>query len=401
MEPLNIKMFGADDKPIDACVCSPPTVLHPQSDAASCVDVCCGPPPAPPSSDREKPGYQIRNFVDEFLNTSAGLVPRVKTRLDGHDHFGTFLARSTGVRDNYKIAPGLYCTGSPNPESPVLVSANYKLSFDVLRKSLDGLDAWILALDTRGINVWCAAGKKLFGTDELCRQIEKTNLKSLVGHRELILPQLSATGVSAVKVKKQSGFSVVWGPVNAADIRKFLKNGKKAAPGMREVTFSLMERLVLIPVELSILKKYIIPFAVALIALSGIGPHIFSLSAAWSRGLLLSASLLGGVAAGAVLTPALLPWIPGRAFSTKGVIMSAIAGLIVTGVFWNSLAWLEIAAVCLLAGTVGSYLAMNFTGSTPYTSPSGVEKEMRKAIPLQALAGVAAAVIWIAAPFIR
>ena len=53
----------------------------------------------------------------------------------------------------------------------------------------------------------------------------------------------------------------------------------------------------------------------------------------------------------------------------------------------------------LFTAAVGSYLAMNFTGSTPFTSPSGVEKEMRKAIPLQALAIFVALVAWIGAAF--
>ena len=39
---------------------------------------------------------------------------------------------------------------------------------------------------------------------------------------------------------------------------------------------------------------------------------------------------------------------------------------------------------------------MNFTGSTTFTSPSGVEQEMRKAIPAQAAALLAAAVCWLA-----
>ncbi len=62
----------------------------------------------------------------------------------------------------------------------MLVSGNYKLSFDHLRGSLAGRDAWILVLDTHGINVWCAAGKGLFGTDEVVRWVEAVGLSSLV-----------------------------------------------------------------------------------------------------------------------------------------------------------------------------------------------------------------------------
>jgi hypothetical protein len=48
---------------------------------------------------------------------------------------------------------------------------------------------------------------------------------------------------------------------------------------------------------------------------------------------------------------------------------------------------------------IASYLAMNFTGSTPYTSLSGVEKEMRRGLPLQIGGVVLALVLWVAAPF--
>jgi hypothetical protein len=56
-------------------------------------------------------------------------------------------------------------------------------------------------------------------------------------------------------------------------------------------------------------------------------------------------------------------------------------------------------ALIFITMAISSYLAMNFTGSTPFTSPSGVEKEMRQAIPVQAGAVVVALVAWITAGF--
>ncbi len=56
-------------------------------------------------------------------------------------------------RDQYKIAPGLYCVGNPGPESPVLVTANYKLTFDTLRRELNSLDSWILVIDTKLVKI--------------------------------------------------------------------------------------------------------------------------------------------------------------------------------------------------------------------------------------------------------
>jgi hypothetical protein len=56
------------------------------------------------------------------------------------------------------------------------------------------------------------------------------------------------------------------------------------------------------------------------------------------------------------------------------------------------------AAAVVLA--IGSFFAMNFTGSTPFTSPSGVELEMHRAIPAQALAVFLGAVAWTVGAFI-
>ena len=47
-----------------------------------------------------------------------------------------------------------------------------------------------------------------------------------------------------------------------------------------------------------------------------------------------------------------------------------------------------------------SYMAMNFTGATPFTSLSGVEKEMRRGLPIQCVGACVALILWLASPFI-
>ena len=111
--------------------------------------------------------------------------------------------------------PGLYAVGEPDRESDVFVTANYKLSFDILRRELKGLNAWIIVLDTKGINVWCAAGKGTFGTNELINRINEINLHNVVSHRRIIIPQLGAVGVNARIVHQRTGFRVYFGPVHA------------------------------------------------------------------------------------------------------------------------------------------------------------------------------------------
>jgi hypothetical protein len=363
-------------------------------------EVCCGPPPGPASSSFEKPGYLLCGFVEGFKDTPVGPVPRIKTKLETPDILGTINVRLGINRSQYKVAPGLYSTGDVTPDSPVLVTANYKLTVDILRKNLKGAHAWVLVLDTRGINVWCAAGKKTFSTQEVIQRVKQTRLQEIVNHRRLILPQLSATAVSGKAVKKGCGFKVTWGPIQARDVKPFLEAGLKADKAMRRVTFTFLERLILVPVELSFLRRYIFWILLAGFILSGIGPGIFSFSLAWSRGLIMISACATGIFCGAVAAPVLLPWIPGRAFAVKGVLTGLLMGVAMLMLLGKSFNLVAIAALILLIVSISSYLAMNFTGSTPYTSPSGVEKEMRVAIPFQAVAITLAIAGWIGSAFV-
>ena len=193
---------------------------------------------------------RIETLAMGSVDTKAGKVLRVSTELNRADKWGTLKAVLGLNRMKYAVEPGLYAVGDPGEQSPVMASANYKLSFDTLRKNLDGLDAWIMVLDTKGINVWCAAGKGTFGTAEMVNRIVRTGLRRVVTHRTLIAPQLGATGVAAHEVKKRSEFRVVFGPVRAFDIRAFLDAGMVATPEMRRVRFPLADRLRLVPVDI-------------------------------------------------------------------------------------------------------------------------------------------------------
>ncbi len=321
------------------------------------------------------------------------------TTLSAKDWRQTVTIRIGYGRYDYKVTPGLYCVGNPTPDSPVLVTANYKLTFDLVRKELEGLDAWVLVLDTRGINVWCAAGKALFSTEEVIHSVRSTNLDKIVFNRELILPQLGATGVAAHKVREGCGFKVTYGPVWAKDLPAFIAAGNQADEAMRTVTFTLMQRAELIPVELFILGKPLAIIIAAVFLLSGIGPDFFSLSAAWSRGLAAVSATVFGIIGGNMLVPLLLPKLPWQYFSPKGALTGSAMAVLNILLFASVLGPGEMLALFLWTTTVGSYLAMNFTGSTPFSSPTGVETEMRRVLPIQGAAVFIALIIWLIAPF--
>lgn len=302
------------------------------------------------------------------------------------NRFDHFLARWGWKRESHRVTPGLYRLGNPTADSPVFASANYTLSFDALRSALAGINAWILVLDTKGINVWCAAGKGTFGTDELVRRIESAGLSGVVSHRKIIVPQLGAPGISWPEVARRTKFIVEFGPVRARDLPEYLKT-HTATPAMRRVGFPLWDRLVLTPVEFThvALPTFIVAAALWFLA----GP-VAALGA------------IAAVIAGTVLVPALLPFLPARDFSVKGLFLGAVVALPFAFAFGTNPAlpsWaaaLGAAMPLLVIPAVVGYLALNFTGCTTYTSRTGVKKEIFRYVPLMAamaalgsLAGIA------------
>ncbi len=295
---------------------------------------------------------------------------------------------------------GLYRIGSPSSASPVLVTCNYRMTVDLVRGDLAGVDAWLLVLETYGVNVWCAAGKGTFSTDELVRRIFSVHLADLVDHERIILPQLGAVGVAAQTVRELTGYRVVWGPVRSADLREFLAAERKATPEMRAVTFTFAERMALAPVELLGAFRWawaiLVLIALALIGAS-IGARTFVPQAALMAIVPSVLVYTLGAVAGGVLVPALLPWLPFRAFSAKGAIAGALLAVVALAALPGMLGMLSPwmwASVILGVSAMASYVGVNFTGCTPYTSPSGVERELRRAIPLQAAALALSLVFW-------
>jgi len=289
---------------------------------------------------------------------------------------------------------GLYAVHQPGPDAPVFISANYKLSFDHLRRALADVPGWILVLDTKGINVWCAAGKGTFGTEELVRSIRAADLAERVSHQTLVVPQLGAPGVAAHEVRKETGFRVVYGPVRARDIPAFLRDGMKASADMRRVRFGLLDRLAVVPVELLVWAKYAIIVAAVFSLAAGCRQGGWAWNTFHTEGMTAALSVLGGYLFAGIAVPALLPWLPGRAFSIKGASGGLLALLLlwVSGVYSRGI---DLVAWLLLLCAMASFMGLNYTGASTYTSLSGVKKETRIGVPVMAAGLLAALGVWI------
>jgi len=378
-------------------------VKKPVEDSCGCgtgASDCCGGP---------KVEKHTQLDIISGVETKVGDIPVVSTKLTFKDTLGSWRMRWGLGRYGYSIEPGIYAVGKPKSTSPVFVSANYKMSFDRLRQQLqqgkegketkkgkqeqkgqeeqEVIDCFILVLDTKGINVWCAAGKGTFGTEELIKRIKAVKLEKIVSHKQIIVPQLGAPGVAAHIVAKKTGFKVVYGPVRAKDIPAFIKKGMKADEKMRRVEFPFKERLILTPIEIVGSYKILLGAFILLLLVNLLRTHGLNIIEVFYGFL----PYLGSALVGAVLVPALLPWIPGSSFAFKGWLLGIIYVSILGNMFFPGRN--EYIVWALLLPAISAFIALNFTGCSTYTSLSGVKKEMRYAIPLIVLSALVGIVV--------
>lgn len=200
---------------------------------------------------------------------------------------------------------GLHRIGDPDPESPVLVTCNFDLTVKRLKHILRGLDIWLLVAESKGVNVWCAAGAEEFNTHSVVSVVKTSGIPERVNHRTLILPPLSAPGIKASEVTKQTGWKVKWGPVYAEDIACYISKGFIRDEDMKRAKYNLRRRL-----DTAIGSLFPFYFLGAMGFLLFV-PH-----------LLIDYLAVGAVAF--VVFMSLCPWIPGEKGITKAVFCEAV-----------------------------------------------------------------------------
>lgn len=154
----------------------------------------------------------------------------------------------TGQVDNVPIEPGIYQSGNPGKKSPIIVTANYYYTYVKVMGNLKETDAWVLCVDTNGINVWCAARGGDFGNEQLLEAINATNIQDLTNSRTLILPQLAAGGVALPRLPEEPEdfpFSIEYGPIWSKYLKEYLKkeSGRRKTPEMKRAKFTISHRI--------------------------------------------------------------------------------------------------------------------------------------------------------------
>ncbi len=297
----------------------------------------------------------------------------------------------TGGWRGIPIKPGLYRAGNPSPESPVLVTANYELTYYTVMRAIakDDIDAWVLVCDTAGINVWCAARGIHFDSDDVVQMVRLTGLSEIVKHRELILPQLAAAGMNPKDIRRRTGFRVQYGPVRINDLSKWLEL-RKPKPKPREmatVTFNLRERMEQTVAHVPFLFAAILgkPVAVILGVITLISILSLAIPAAFAvvfpfslQALLLVGEFVFALAANALVLGILFPILPskGNSFWLRGLGLAAVTVplavliMVVMGTHWTVLiTWMVVQFI------LATSMTMDWSGMTSVSDPKVIRRE--------------------------
>lgn len=267
---------------------------------------------------------------------------------------------------------GLAKAGNPDRNSPVLLTGNYHLTKIRVLKALESMDVWLLVANSRGINVWCASAGGHFTTHDVISALKTSGIEEVVDHRDVILPQLAATGIEAKLIGEKTGWNVIWGPVYAKDIPAFIKSNFTKTGRMREVDFPLIHRIEMaaawaFPVSL-LLSLIISPFR-----REAVLPVI---CLAWGLSFLIFISfpLYSGLLASRGKGIGFIFFDFGRGgfqLILWGLFMTA---LIVYGMAAGDLNWGYVARWGFLSFVVVLILSIDLLGSTP-VSKSGLHEE--------------------------
>ncbi|MFX0100682.1 MAG: methyltransferase domain-containing protein [Candidatus Hodarchaeota archaeon] len=287
----------------------------------------------------------------------------------------------TGQVDHVPIEPGIYKSGNPTGESPVIVTANYDYTYIKVMRDLEGIDAWVLCVDSQGINVWCAARGGNFGNMQLKEVVQATNIQDCTTSRQLILPQLSAGGIESPKLLKKSArfpFKIKFGPVWSSDLPEYLEKMPARKPdSMKRANFSIGHRSVagVTHLTFSIRKIFMFPL-LALLLLSIIlkNPRILQFDVEMLISLILTNLLL------VVIFP-LTKFT--RAFIIKGLIMGLFNTAVMASLSWFLIRqdWAFLWHSCFHFW-IGVFSTMSFSGYTMATSPREIGEEYPKFIAI-------------------
>jgi len=123
-----------------------------------------------------------------------------------------------------QVEEKLYDVGSPTPESPLLLTVNFSLTYFTVVGDIEksGVPVWLLVADTDGLSVMTAFAAGKLTAESVAKLIEKLDIKNKCKSNSIVIPGMISR--MSGKLSELSGMDIVVGPRESAGLPKFLKS---------------------------------------------------------------------------------------------------------------------------------------------------------------------------------
>jgi acetyl-CoA decarbonylase/synthase complex subunit gamma len=121
------------------------------------------------------------------------------------------------------VEPGVHEVGEVDENSPVYCTTNFSLTYFLVEGEVDAtrIPSYILSVDTGGISVLTGYADNKFTGETIAKAIKEFGLEEKVKHRKIVIP--GGVAVIQGKLEEESGWDVLVGPRESAEIPKFAK----------------------------------------------------------------------------------------------------------------------------------------------------------------------------------
>jgi acetyl-CoA decarbonylase/synthase complex subunit gamma len=287
-------------------------------------------------------------------------------RISWLDYVKAAISWTDAFKRTYTVEPGLYYTGNRyDPTAPLLVTCNYRLTIFLLLRRLRARPVRMLVIDTDGINVWCAAGKGVFGNEAILTQLDRYDRTLLTEGKwlTLLLPKFAMAGVDLRGLRREHVRPII-GPLYAKDLPAYLDNPPLRDCSDARVVFGLQMRC------FSWLPGFKQMFGWSLLLV------MIFMAAHWLWGSSVPVGLFAISLFIATAYPFLFPYLPGDGFAPKGLFLGAAttAGLIVAATL-GLLPAASLPASALFALATALLFSLSYTGNSAVSNYTKVRKE--------------------------
>ncbi len=123
-----------------------------------------------------------------------------------------------------QVQPGIYEINNPKPDSPVLVTTNFSITYFSVANEVEaaGLPAWLVVCDAEGMSVLTAWAAGKFDAERIAKSIKGFKVADKVSRQRLIIPGHVAV-LSGELEAELPDWEIRVGPREALDLPKFMK----------------------------------------------------------------------------------------------------------------------------------------------------------------------------------